>query len=92
MPKLSAAELDSALASLPGWTVESGQLTKTFEFSTYAHGVLFANACAAHAETADHHPDLLISWRKVKVALSTHSERGITEKDVASAKAYESFV
>lgn len=92
MPKLSDSEVASALASLPGWSVERGLLTKTFEFPSYARGVLFANACAAHAEKTDHHPDLLITWRKVRVSLSTHSEGGITEKDVESARAYETFV
>ena len=89
MPKLSDSQLEAALQSLPGWEVEHGQLTKTFEFNSYLAGVEFARLCAGHAESVDHHPDLLITWRKVKVSLSTHSEGGITEKDIESAKDYE---
>ena len=89
MPKLSDSELAAALQSLPGWEVEHGQLTKTFEFDSYLAGIEFARMCAEYAEKVDHHPDLLIMWRKVKVSLSTHSEGGITEKDIESAKAYE---
>jgi 4a-hydroxytetrahydrobiopterin dehydratase len=91
MPKLTESELQSALSTLPGWQVEDGQLAKTFDFDSYLAGVEFARKCANHAEEVDHHPDLLITWRKVRVALSTHSEGGITEKDVESAKAYERF-
>ncbi len=91
MPKLSDTELAAALKDLPDWSVEQSQLTKTFEFESYMDGVDFARQCATYAETADHHPDLLITWRKVKVSLSTHSEGGISEKDVASAKVYDTY-
>ena len=91
MPKLSDEELDQAIATLPGWSSENGQITKTYEFGTYLDGVDFAVALANEAEDVDHHPDILITWRKVKVSLSTHSEGGITEKDTALASVAESL-
>ena len=47
------------------------------------HG--FVNKVALLSEMADHHPDILIRWNKVSITLSTHSEGGITEKDVSLA-------
>lgn len=85
MPKLTDAELDDALAMLPGWEVEKGQISKTYEFGSYLAGVDFAVELANEAETRDHHPDLTITWRKVKVSLLTHSEGGISEKDTSLA-------
>lgn len=89
MPKLSESELQSQLNSIPGWSVENNQITKTYSFSEYTKGLLFASACGLLAERRDHHPDLLITWRKVQVSLSTHSEGGITEKDISLAKEIE---
>jgi len=85
MPKLTDADLADALAMLPGWEVQEGQLTKTYEFGSYLSGVDFAVELANEAESRDHHPDMLITWRKVRVSLSTHSEGGITEKDTSLA-------
>jgi 4a-hydroxytetrahydrobiopterin dehydratase len=85
MPKLTDAELTEALALLPGWELKDGQIVKTYEFGSYLAGIDFAVELANEAETRDHHPDLLVTWRKVKVSLSTHSEGGITEKDTSLA-------
>lgn len=89
MPKFSESELAKALTGLPGWGVKDGQLSKTYEFSDYARGLVFASACGHLAETRDHHPDLVITWCKVEVRLSTHSEGGITEKDTELAEAFD---
>ena len=72
--------------------MENGRITKTYEFKTYAHGLLFASACGQLAEKRDHHPDLLMTWRKVKVSLSTHTAQGITEKDISLAREYDALV
>jgi len=51
----------------------------------------FINSIALLAERANHHPDIDIRWNKVQLVLSTHSEGGITQKDIALAKEIESF-
>ena len=91
MPKLTEAELAEALNMLPGWELQDGQISKTYEFGSYLSGVDFATSLANEAEERDHHPDILITWRKVKVSLSTHSEGGITEKDTELASFAESL-
>lgn len=82
---LSEDELHAALARLPGWAIEAGVLVKSYPFSAYMSGIAFVGRLAAKAEAANHHPDLHISWRKVRVELSTHSAGGITALDVELA-------
>ncbi len=82
---LSETEITAALASLPGWEIEDGELVKTYSFASYMAGINFVNRLAERAETLSHHPDLLIGWRKVTVQLSTHSADGLTPSDIRLA-------
>ena len=82
---LSDAELSEALAGLSGWAREGDMIVKTYELPTFPAAIAFVDEIAERAEAANHHPDLDIRYRKVRVALSTHDEGGITEKDVALA-------
>ena len=92
MTHLTAAELSQRLAALPGWAVRDGLLTKTFTVRSFAHGVLFLGAIGQLAEAANHHPDVnLHDYSQVTVSLVTHSEGGITEKDVALAAQIEAL-
>jgi len=82
-------EVQAALGSLPGWAVQEGALVKQFAFPSFVAAVDFVNALAAMAEKANHHPDLDIRYDKVRVGLVTHSEGGITEKDLHMAQLVE---
>ncbi|HSH62061.1 MAG TPA: 4a-hydroxytetrahydrobiopterin dehydratase [Acidimicrobiales bacterium] len=82
-------ELQAALAALPGWTVHEGALVKQFELPSFLAAVDFVNALASLAEEANHHPDLDIRYDKVRVALVTHSQGGITGKDLEMAQRIE---
>jgi len=89
MPKLPQAELDRSLRELPGWTVKNDAITKTFKHGSFAEAIVFVNAVAHLAELADHHPDIDIRYTNVTIALTTHDQGGITEKDVALARSIE---
>jgi len=89
MAKLDPAELQRALDDLPGWTARDNAISRQFVCPSFPDAITFATRIAFDAEAADHHPDLLISYRKVTVTWSTHSEGGVTQKDVAAAKATE---
>lgn len=89
MAKLSKRELASALEGLYGWSVQQGQLCKQYEYADFKLAMAFVNRIADAAEAADHHPDMDIRYNKVTVALSTHSEGGITRKDVDLAREIE---
>ncbi len=74
--KLTQEQIAQELQTVPGWAVENGALTRTFDFESYASGVLFANAVAHAADTLNHHPDLLIGYQKVQVSMITHDAGG----------------
>ena len=86
MPKLSDTELQAALASLPGWTVEAGNITREFKFKDFVGALGFIAQVGALQEQMDHHATITNTYGDVKLALSTHSEGGITEKDIELAK------
>lgn len=63
-----------------------GALRRSITFDTFLDGIDGVRRVAELAERADHHPDIDIRWRTVNLALSTHSEGGITDKDVELAR------
>lgn len=87
MAVLSDDELSEALADLPGWHVDGDALVREVRLADFREAVAFVVRVAFEAEAANHHPDLDIRYNRVRVALSTHSEGGITVKDVSLASA-----
>jgi 4a-hydroxytetrahydrobiopterin dehydratase len=87
---LSDADIDQALGGLPGWERAGDEIVKTYELPSFPAAIAFVTRVGFLAEKANHHPDLDVRWRKVKAALSTHDQGGITEKDVALAGEIES--
>lgn len=86
---LSEAEIAEALRGLPGWTRQGGSLSRTFRFAGFPEAVAFVDRLVAPAEAANHHPDLLVSYDKVHVTLTTHDAGGLTRKDVDLAHAID---
>ena len=78
---LSQAEIEQALAGLSGWEQAGSQINRTFVLPSFPAALVFASAVGHLAERADHHPDILIRYRKVTLTLSTHSAGGLTRKD-----------
>ncbi len=89
MTVLSDAEVQSALRSLPGWAREGDEIVKTFQCASFPDAVAFVVRVGFLAEKANHHPDLDVRWREVRVALTTHDEGGLTARDVDLARAVE---
>lgn len=81
MALLDDAEIEAKLAGLPGWARHGEAISKTFECDDFVGSVRFVQSLVEPAEAMNHHPDLEISWDKVKVTLSTHSEGGLTAAD-----------
>lgn len=70
-----------------GWKVVKGhQIEKVYSFPDFARALTFTNKVGALAERADHHPDIELSWGRVKVILWTHSVGGLSEKDFVLAE------
>ncbi len=74
-------EAEKALRELPGWTLVGDSIEKEFRFKSYLNGLDFAYAVGRIAEEQDHHPDILVKWRRVKLTLSTHSIKGLSQND-----------
>ena len=81
MATLADAEITARLAALPGWAREGDEIVKTFDCGTFATAVAFVVRIGFFAEAADHHPDLDVRWKRVKVALTTHDAGGLTSND-----------
>jgi 4a-hydroxytetrahydrobiopterin dehydratase len=81
MALLTDAEIEAKLAGLTGWTREGAAICKQFKRKDFVGSVRFVESLVEPAEEMNHHPDLEISWDKVKVTLSTHSEGGLTAAD-----------
>lgn len=86
MAVLTDEQVDAALAELEGWVRSDGALRRAIEFPAFLSGIDAVRRVGEHAESEDHHPDIDIRWRTVTFALVTHSEGGITDKDVAMAR------
>ena len=76
-------------SDLNEWAIQDELLVKEFVFSTFQDAINFVNAVAKIADEADHHPDIFISYNKVKISLTTHDVGEISEKDYSLAKAIE---
>lgn len=85
MAPLSPEQIAHQLSTIPGWSVEAGELVRRFQFSSFRAALGFVNLIAEAAEAACHHPDIDIRYNRVRLALVTHDEGGLTGKDFALA-------
>ena len=86
MELLSDSEIDSRLQELEGWEREGEAIAKTFELADFVDSVEFVRKLVEPAEDMGHHPDLSISWNRVRVSLSTHAAGGLTANDFELAR------
>lgn len=86
MEKLTEEQVKSELERLPEWSAAGDQIQRTYQFEDFAQSIRFVNQVAEAAESAQHHPDILIRYNKVTLSLSTHDAGGITPKDFALAR------
>ena len=85
MSRLTPKQVQTKLAALPEWTRSGGVIQRTFAFPDFVHAMRFVDRVAAEAERVQHHPDIMIRYSKVTLALSTHDVGGISDKDFAFA-------
>jgi 4a-hydroxytetrahydrobiopterin dehydratase len=91
MALLSEEEIKERLKELPGWQHRGESIVKSFDRSDFVGSVKFLDSLVEPAEEMSHHPDIAISWSQVEVAISTHSEGGLTKNDFELAKKVESL-
>ena len=84
---LSREETLDMAQQTPGWEIMDNKIERTFKFRNFVEAMRFANRITKVAEEENHHPDLHISWGKVRVELSTHSVGGLSTNDfIVAAK------
>jgi 4a-hydroxytetrahydrobiopterin dehydratase len=91
MSLLSDDEIQARLEDAPAWSREGDSIKRTFKFDDFQGSVDFVNRITPPAEEMNHHPDIAISWNKVELTLSTHSEGGLTENDFELASRIDSL-
>jgi 4a-hydroxytetrahydrobiopterin dehydratase len=89
MARLDQEAIAAFVEGHSGWAVEDEELVKTFVSADFNSAMAFVNQVAGLAEQANHHPDIAISWNRVTLRLSTHSEGGLTDRDTGLAEAIE---
>lgn len=80
-PPLSEEEIADLSCQIPDWTVYEKSMERTFTVADFARAMEFANKVAEIAQSEDHHPDLYISWGKVRIEFSTHKIGGLSRND-----------
>lgn len=89
---LTAEQIHGALTDLPGWEMEHGQLTTTRTLPSFLEAIAFVGHVANVAENLDHHPDIDIRWRTVRLAVCTHDQGNqVTGRDVDLARAIDAL-
>jgi len=82
---LSDTQVDEALERLPEWRRDGDTIERKAELESFQRAIAVVNRVAEIAESLNHHPDIDVRWRTLTFRLSTHSEGGLTGKDVSLA-------
>ena len=90
MARLDDQQIEEKLSGLDGWERSGDAISKRYELDDFKGSVDFVNRLTPEAEDMNHHPDLDISWNKVTVTVTTHSEGGLTGNDFELARRIDS--
>ncbi|MFO0953274.1 MAG: 4a-hydroxytetrahydrobiopterin dehydratase [Isosphaeraceae bacterium] len=91
MPKLSEPEILERMPAAKGWERHGDMLVRSWQFSSFRRALEFVNQIAELVEKHDHHPEIVLSYRTVKLELSTHADGGLTERDFRLANELNDF-
>jgi len=80
-PPVPASELPGLLAELKDWAIEDGRLVRILELPDFVSAVRLVNAITPLAEEAGHHPDLRVSYGRLRVELTTHAIGALSDND-----------
>lgn len=89
--KLDNDALAAAMVPLAQWRHADGAITREFRFAGFSEAFGFMARVALAAESANHHPDWSNSYALVSISLTSHDAGGVTDKDIALAKAIDAL-
>jgi 4a-hydroxytetrahydrobiopterin dehydratase len=87
--RLDDATVAAKLADLPGWERTGDEIQRTFDCPDFPAAIAFVVRIGFLAEAKNHHPDLDVRWKRVKVALTTHDLGGLSDSDFELAAAID---
>ena len=90
--RLDGIELERELADRPAWKREGLMITRTAAFPSFTAAIRAVDAIALIAEELNHHPDIDIRWRTVRLALTTHDVGGLSTLDIEAARRIDALV
>lgn len=90
--RLTEAQIQEALGTLDGWSLQEAKLHKTYKFADFVQAWGFMARAALIAQAMNHHPEWFNVYSTVRVDLSTHDAGGITMMDVELARKMESLL
>jgi len=70
---------------IPQWTIKDTAIEREWRFKGFQEAIVFVNKAAEIAIDQDHHPDILISYNRVRLTFSTHKIGGLSRNDFISA-------
>lgn len=82
---LNDSEVEQALQNLPGWSKRDNSIQRVLQFNDFITAMKFVNEIAVVAESANHHPDICVSYNKVTLTLLSHDSGGVTQRDTRMA-------
>lgn len=86
---LSEERINTELQALSNWQQDGTAIVRKAALPSFPDAITAVDRIAELAERADHHPDIDIRWRNLKFSCSTHSEGGITDKDINMARSID---
>ncbi len=90
--RISPEEARKALHDLPGWEVQGEAIVRTVRTRNWRDTLFVVNGIAALAEAQNHHPDLEVSYRRLRIRLTTHEVGGLTQRDLQLARAIQDWL
>jgi 4a-hydroxytetrahydrobiopterin dehydratase len=81
MPPLSHEDAMALHGEITEWILRDTAIERTFTFKDFKEAIDFVNKVAQIAEQENHHPDIHIYYNKVRIELSTHKIKGLSEND-----------
>jgi 4a-hydroxytetrahydrobiopterin dehydratase len=90
--KLDEEEIAARLGRLSGWQRSGDSITRQFSLKNFPSALVFVSAVGLLAEQANHHPDIDIRWRNVRLTLTTHDAGGLTDRDFDLASRIDGLV
>jgi len=82
---MSQAQAATMMDQVPGWELGDNTLSRRFRFKGFREAMAFVNRVADLAEEEGHHPDIYISWNRVRLDLTTHAIKGLSDNDFIMA-------